>query len=851
MPLKLVLWEGEPKSKMREPGDRFCSITNRFRGGGMEMNRRSVRSQIWLLGFFLLLVTNVNASTVHGTVTDPLGSAVSDARVELLLHNKVIAESRSDSQGKYSVDAAGAGHFRLRVTAPGFEVTETEFFYVESSSKAALRDVLLKLKNVSTEVVVTATGVPLAGAQEGASVNVLSKPDYLEKLDVFQPLTSIPGIQITQTGQRGGTTSLFLRGGNSNANKVVLDGVPVNDIGGDVEFGNLAVTSLDHIEVFRGPNSVLYGSDALAGVVSLTTRRGLTPLPEISYAADGGNFGTYRQEATIGGSWRTFDYFGSASRFDTSNSVPNSRFHNGTFAANLGWSPSQTSSFRVTVRRVATGLGLPNAIDLFGIADNAQTANHDTFVSATYENQLTPKWHNLIRYGASRLDSHFSKPSPVGILENGFEFVGLPVTIKGANGFSASGQAFLTTADCCPDVSLSTANRDFVYAQTDYRFNPHNVSLLGFRYEAERGTSQFASPSFSSSNSVDRRNKSFILETHGDLRNTIFYSLGGAIEKNAVFGVEATPRVSLAYYPFHRGNGLFQGTKLKFSFGKGVKEPDIFDETNSLFDLLRQQTGGDQLIQKFGVKPIGAERSRSYDFGIQQSFGKRALLDLTLFHNQFSNEIEFVSNNALPQLGVPPSVAAATGFGATVNSADFRAEGVEAAIQFRLTRSLTARGGYTYLDARVQRSFSSDALSPAVNPAFPNIPIGAFGPLVGGRPFRRSPHTGFLALTYTHSRWSALLQGTFVGRRDDSTFLLFSDANFGNTLLLPNRDLDSAYQKLDLSGNFAVNRHLALITSMENLLNQRYEAAFGFPSLPFTIRSGVRITWGGESWHWK
>ncbi len=175
-----------------------------------------------------------------------------------------------------------------------------------------------------------------------------------------------------------------------------------------------------------------------------------------------------------------------------------------------------------------------------------------------------------------------------------------------------------------------------------------------------------------------------------------------------------------------------------------------------------------------------------------------------------------------------------------------RAQGVETEIEYKISRSLFARGGYTYLDARVQRSFSGDALFPAINPAFPNIPIGAFSPLVGARPFRRAPHTGFLAITYNHARWSALFQGTFVGRRDDSTFL--SDEDFGNTLLLPNRNLDSAYQKLDLSGNFRVNTHLSLYASMENLLSQRYDAAFGFPALPFTFRSGVKITFGGESW---
>jgi iron complex outermembrane receptor protein/vitamin B12 transporter len=589
---------------------------------------------------------------------------------------------------------------------------------------------------------------------------------------------------------------------------------------------------------------VLYGADALAGVVSMETPHGTTRLPELSYAVDGGNFDTYRQEGDFAGAWRRFDYFSSFGRFDTSNNVPNSRFHNGTFAGNFGWAPTSGNSFRVTVRRIAIGLGSPNAIELFGLPDTSQTATHDTFISATYENQATAKWHNLVRYGASRLDSHFATPSPAGVTQDGFTFTGLPVTIKGGNGFTVSGQAFLTTGDCCPALSINTANRDFVYAQTDYRFSSHLIGLLGYRYEAERGVSQFNSPSFSSSNAVDRRNQDFILEAHGDVRNRLFYSLGGGVEKNAVFGTEATPRVSLAYYLFRPGQGLFRGTKLKFNFGKGIKEPDIFDETNSLFDLLQQQPGGGQLIQKFGIRPVRAERSRSYDFGVQQSLTDRALLNVTLFHNQFYDQIEFLGTSALQSLGVPQDVINAAGFGATVNTLNFLAKGVETELQFKITNALQARGGYTYLDARVQRSFSSDALAPAINPNFPNIPIGAFSPLIGARPFRRSPHTGFLAVTYSRPRWSALLQGVFVGPRDDSTFLL--DANFGNTLLLPNRNLDSAYQKLDLSGDYRLNQHLLLFASMENLLNERYSSNFGFPALPFTVRSGVKITIGGR-----
>ncbi|HWH58265.1 MAG TPA: TonB-dependent receptor [Terriglobales bacterium] len=814
------------------------------------MSDQLLRRFAFLCSIFALLAS-AYASQIKGTITDPVGAVITGATVQLISNDKLVASGATDSQGQYRLDTNHTGRVHLRVTAPGFAALNTAPFYVNAGTEIVVRNVFLNLKNVSQHIVVTATGVPTSQAQVGAAVDVLGPPDSLNNLDILEPLQSLPGLQLTQTGQHGGTTALFIRGGNSDANKVLIDGVPINDIGGEVEFGDLSLSGIDTVEVLRGSNSVLYGADALAGVVSLTTKRGVTPLPQLQYQVDGGNFGTYRQEGTLSGAWKQFDYFSSFARFDSSNSVANNQFHNGTFSGNFGWTPSSSNNFRVTVRRIATGLGLPNATDLLGLSDNAQTRDHDLLISATYENQPAPKWHNLIRYGSSRLDSNFDKPAPLGILLNGFEFVGLPVTIHGANGFSATGQALLSTSDCCPSISAGTAKRDFVYAQTDYQLRPSAAFLLGYRYEAERGISRSSAPAFNSDNSVDRRNMSFIMETHGEFWNRLFYSAGGAIEKNEVFGTEATPRLSFAYYPIQAAAGVFRSTKLTFNFGKGIKEPSIFDETSSLFDLLREQPGGEQLIQKFGIKPIGAELSRTYDFGVEESLGDRARVDITLFHNQFTSQIEFVDSSALQALGIPPEVATATGFGATVNSSDFLAQGVEGEIQYRISNSMVARGGYTYLDARVERSFSSDALSPATNPLFPGIPIGAFGPLVGARPFRRAPHTGFLSVTYNHSRLTGLLQGTFVGRRDDSTFLLFSDANFGNTLLLPNRNLDSAYQKLDLSGSVRINSYLTWYLSMENLLSQRYDTAFGFPSLPFTIRAGLRVTLGGEAWHHK
>ena len=158
------------------------------------------------------------------------------------------------------------------------------------------------------------------------------------------------------------------------------------------------------------------------------------------------------------------------------------------------------------------------------------------------------------------------------------------------------------------------------------------------------------------------------------------------------------------------------------------------------------------------------------------------------------------------------------------------------------------RGGYTYLDSVVQRSFSSDALSPSYNPAFPTIPIGAYSPLKGARPFRQAPHSGYFGLSYSRARWVASLTGTLVGSRDDSDYLLYSDKDGGNTMLLPNRNLDGAYQRIDLSGGYQLSRCVEVYSTVQNLFSQHYSEAFGYPSLPLTFRSGIKLTFGGESW---
>jgi vitamin B12 transporter len=792
-----------------------------------------------------------DAGALRGTVTDPLGSVVVSATVELLEGTSVAQQTTTDANGNYAFHLRKSARYQVRAIAPTFQATTSSAVFVAAAGKAQV-DLTLATQTLTQEITVTATGTPTPEAQVGAPVSVLSADQYRYATEVQDPLRLIPGAQLTQTGQAGGTTGLSIRGGNTNANKVLIDGVPADDIGGAVEFANLDSVGIDKIEVLREPNSALYGSDALAGVVSLTTARGTTLLPLLTYSGDGGNFNSFRQVGTLGGTFRHFDYYSAFARTDTRNSLPDDAFHNGTYAGNFGWTPNTANDLRFTVRHLAVATDQPNALLLYGIPDSANVKEHDSYYSAAWNNQTTEKWHNQIRYGGLRLNYKYTDFAATGIYGPDEDvYLGAPVNIQGANGYRASGQAIFqyggSYGDTFPNDYVAPSKRDFVYAQTDYRINPHIVALGAFKYEDERGSTL---TSGGTPTAIERGNYSYTIQLAGDLWNRLYYTVGSGLEDNGLFGFAATPRASVAYYLFRPTNtGWLSGTKLNFSFGKGIKEPSIYYQSISLFGILDALPDGSELIQQYHVSPIGPETSRTYDGGVDQQFWNgRARISVTYFHNEFTNGVEFVPQSALLALGLPAASNPAVEFGAAVNSQAFRAQGAEVATEYKVGSHLFARGGYTYLDALVQQSFSSES-SPSYNPSFPTIPIGAFSPLVGARPFRRAPHSGYFGLTYNRSRWYGAFTGTLVGRRDDSDYL--TDAEFGNSLLLPNRNLDGAYQRLELGGGYQVSRSFTAYTDMQNLLSEHYSEAFGYPALPFTVRAGIKISFGGESWHLK
>ena len=157
-------------------------------------------------------------------------------------------------------------------------------------------------------VVVTATKTEVPVKQVAASVTVITKEEIAARqvTQVSDLLRDVPGLSVRQQSSRGSIVTVFPRGGNSNFNLVLIDGVKVNDAGGLYDFGDLSTDNIERIEIVRGPHSALYGSDAMGSVIQIFTKRGKgTPRVEASFA--GGNLKTFEEKLNLSGGAGQFD----------------------------------------------------------------------------------------------------------------------------------------------------------------------------------------------------------------------------------------------------------------------------------------------------------------------------------------------------------------------------------------------------------------------------------------------------------------------------------------------------------------------------------------------------------------
>jgi outer membrane cobalamin receptor len=664
----------------------------------------------------LVLLTVASAAELKIKVIDPQSAAVAGAQIELLEPGGTVplGVKTSSAEGLAVFRTAGTGPYAVRVLAQGFAAQRTD---VPASSSGAVT-VQLRLATAAETIVVTATRSPVASEAAGAEVETLSS----NQLQVMNPIAAndglrfLPGAIVDTTGQRGGLASLFVRGGDSTYNKVIVDGVTINTPGGGFDFGTLPLTEADHLEFMRGAQSTLYGSDAMTSVVQVWTRTGSTPVPELRFGADGGNLGTGHGYASLAGARGRFDYDVFGDQFNTDGAGINDAYSDSLEGANLGVALSDQVSLRVRFRHSNSHTGVPGEWDFNGQAldppDPGEWSQLNNLIGSV----------ELSVVGPSGWQHRFT----------GFDY-NYRYTDLNLNGDPARVDAFGDQFDV-PSHQFDDINRAGFEYQGDDMERSWTHTTFGFRTEDENGF---------------LGDLDFPPQTHGQRLNDDVYGqqqvilgrlsviAGARFVHNSEFGNAGLPRVALTLLAF-RGGQTFSGTRLHFSYATGFKEPAL-DQTFA---------GPPFFVANPGLRP---ERNRALEAGFQQDFwGGRYALTATYFNNLFRDQIEYATADPV------------TFAGQYFNVNRSLAHGAEVELQAKIKSTLSLNTSYTYTSTQILEA-------PLCTPAnFCDTVYDA------GNPFLRRPkHSGSLLLTYLGKHWGGNLGGGFVGRRFDSDFLGF------------------------------------------------------------------------------
>jgi vitamin B12 transporter len=726
------------------------------------------------------------ASDLTVKVADPQSAAVAGAQVEFFAagSDRAAAISTTSAQGEAQFRDVPAGNLRVHVLAPGF-APQWQSISTENSEKEVT--ITLTLAVATETVVVSATRTPAPGDESGASIEVLSSAE----LETMRPVAAtdglrfLPGAIVATSGQRGGLGSLFVRGGESRYNKVLVDGVSVNDPGGIFDFGTLPFFENDRVEFLRGAQSTLYGSDAMTSVVQTWSRIGTSRVPELRFGADAGNYGTENGYASLAGANGRFDYNVFGNQFNTRGSGPNDDYSNSLEGANLGAKLNDWASLRLRMRHDNSVSGVQNEWNFNGT--NVLTVNGTTYTVLPDSDQRA-RQNNFL----SSLEMAINGPSRLQQRLAGFNYTLHRPNIDSVH--QSTRPSPFGDQDFQFD-NVNNYNRAGLDYQAAYAERSWAQSTAGYEFEDEHGITgslPFPSPGI-------RRNHAVFGQQIFSFERFSFIA-GGRFVHNESFGNKFVPRVSMTLLAL-KGGQFLAGTRLIFSYATGIKEPTFAESFGN--------GGGFPTIPNPNLKP---EEARAFEAGFEQRLRTNYSFSATYFNDLFRNKVDF---NFLTAPDCPQN---APFCGQYVNINEAMAHGAEMAFRARLNSRLSTTAGYTYTSTQILKE-----------------PL-AFDPILSeGRSLLRRPkHSATLLATYTERRWGADVAGSFIGRRADSDF-------FGFKI-----DHAPGYVLVNAGGWYSVMRRATAYINVENLLNRSYNEVVGYPALGINFRAGMRFRVGGE-----
>jgi vitamin B12 transporter len=473
----------------------------------------------------------------------------------------------------------------------------------ENQTEKQAQKVILK------PIVVTATKTEESIEEVASSVSVVSSQDIDNSKDmtVRQALQEVPGLFVAGEGGLGRRTSVFIRGARSEDTLVMMDGMEINDPISPARafnFSDLLTDNIDRIEVVRGPQSTLYGSDAIGGVVNILTKKG-TEKPKFSLLTEGGSDETFREILSGDGKIGKWDYSFSGARIDSNGISADDNYEDNAFSGRIGYQIFEKGNLDFVFRSVDAKVHLDDFdyAKLSAINDpNYTEETNSQLYLARYTQQVTGYWDSILKFGyyainrddRDKPDSH--EPT-----------------------YSAKGW-----------YDASNIKGDW---QNNWYLGDIDVITMGIEYKEETGESYYNDAWYGESRFPKKtvNNKAFYFQNQLKLFDRIFLTGGVRIDDHQMFGTKTTYKAALAYLL------RSTGTKFKGTWGTGFKAPSLYQlYATPLYGYLWEFVGGNS-----SLKP---EESKSFDVGIEQHlFDEKLSLSFVYFHNDYDKYITYIT----------------------------------------------------------------------------------------------------------------------------------------------------------------------------------------------------------------
>ncbi len=761
-------------------------------------------------------------AAVMGLVTDSSGGVLPGATVEARRGLRLVSTASTGDDGRYRLDLPEAATYRVTARLDGFATAAAEV----AASGPATADFLLDIAPVRDTVVVTASRTAEGAASVTESHSVFTADDIatLGSHSVADVLRYVPGLNVESTGREGSLTSVFARGGESDYNHVLIDGVRVNDNGGYFDFDRVSATEIERVEVVRGAQSALYGSDAIGSVIQIFTKRGAPDSgPRMSGSFEGGSFGTTRGDLRVlGGAADRVDYQLGVAHRGTDGAFQDrllepDRFDQQTVDANLGAIVGDNTRVRGGIRYSnRRGSTVGNIVYARGDTGTGYDTDDLTW-HVDFDQTLSPRFDHSatvshFRSGRRSVDTIADPQYRVFALLEGEPGALYPAGPRLARlldepAFDAlmadpsglgPGQFLARTGPYSgrdwPGDYRAELRRPAVRYQANATWLDDQVLSAGYDY-------------YSETNTLDElqtvENHSYFLQQQFNVADAWFVTGGARVDDNVHYGTAVNPKLSAGGYPLPFREGALSSVKVSANVGRGIKNPNF------------SQVYGSQWVD--GDRALRPEQALTVDAGAELTFDdQRWLASFTWFNNDYEDQIAYSPSPGRGGDGIPDYV----------NIDGSRAGGVE--LEFGMQRpvgGLTASASYALVDTEVVTNASTSE---------------QFQP---GQPLLRRPrHSANLRVGYARGRGSLHVAMRVTGDRHDSAFLGLQRVSDGRGVDIT---VNPGYTVVTAGGQFRVRPELTLFMRIDNLTDAVYESALGYPGLPRAFVAGGRFDFGG------